>query len=82
MALQEKLDAIREGASQRIPAAALEVMHGATQALQQSGAADRVIQAGAALPPFELPNQRNEPVRSADLLARGPLVLTVYRGIW
>ncbi len=82
MGLQDKLRAIREGAVKQIPAAALEVMHGATQELQRSGAADRVIQTGAALPPFALPNQRGELVRSADVLARGPMVLTVYRGIW
>jgi hypothetical protein len=82
MSLQDQLKAIRDGAEKRIPAAALEIMHGATRALQQSGAAERVIRTGAALPPFELPNQRGAIVRSADVLGRGPLVLTVYRGIW
>ena len=30
----------------------------------------------------EVINQNGETVRSAELLARGPLVLTVYRGVW
>jgi len=82
MALQEKLNAIREGAQKRIPTDALKVMHAATESLRESGAADRVIQVGATLPSFALPNQRGEIVRSEAVLARGPLVLTVYRGIW
>ncbi len=31
---------------------------------------------------FELPDSEGEPVRSAALLERGPLVLTFYRGLW
>ena len=50
--------------------------------LKASGAADRALAVGATLPPFELSNQRGETVRSSELLARGPLVLTVYRGVW
>ena len=57
-------------------------MHAATDALKASGAADRALEVGATLPAFELSNQRGETVRSADLLAKGPLVLTVYRGVW
>ena len=35
-----------------------------------------------ALPAFELPDTEGSIVRSADLLARGPLVVTFYRGLW
>ena len=37
---------------------------------------------GDPLPPFELAGSGDEPVRSADLLGAGPLVLTFYRGVW
>ena len=82
MALAERLDAIRAGAQKQIPADALKVMHAATDALRASGARDRVIGAGAPFPAFALPNQRGEVIRSEEVLARGPLILTVYRGIW
>ena len=35
-----------------------------------------------AFPAFALPNAAGETVRSADLLAKGPLVLTIFRGVW
>ena len=82
MSLRETLDAIRAGGAKRIPPEKRAIMQAQTEALKASGAAERVLGAGATLPPFELENQRGETVRSAELLARGPLVLTVYRGVW
>jgi peroxiredoxin len=43
---------------------------------------DRVIKVGDPLPAFALPNAYGQEVRSADLLAKGPLVLTFFRGSW
>ena len=43
---------------------------------------DRVIKVGAPLSAFALPNADGQEVRSADLLAKGPLVLTFFRGSW
>ena len=37
---------------------------------------------GDTMPPFLLPNAEGSLVDSADLLARGPLVLTFFRGSW
>ena len=82
MSLGEKLDRIRAGGEKNIPAPTLEKMHRATAELQGSGNLDSVIRMGASLPAFELPNQDNEIIRSRDLLAEGPLIMTVYRGLW
>jgi len=82
MALREQLDQIRAGAEERIPAAALELMHRATQELHDSGAEQDIIQPGERLPEFDLPNQYGDRVNSRALLAHGPLILTVYRGFW
>jgi hypothetical protein len=82
MALEDTLRAIREGAAKRIPADRAAIMHHATEALRRSGVMDRAIKIGDALPPFALPNADRQEVRSADLLARGPLVLTFFRGGW
>jgi peroxiredoxin len=43
---------------------------------------DRVIKVGDRLPAFALQNAFGQEVRSSDLLANGPLVLTVFRGSW
>jgi hypothetical protein len=57
------------------------VMH-ATEELHASGLMDSVIKAGDLLTPFVLPNASGQELRSADLLAKGPLVLTFFRGSW
>jgi peroxiredoxin len=43
---------------------------------------ERVIKVGDRLPSFALPNAYGQEVRSADLLVKGPLVLTFFRGAW
>lgn len=82
MSLEEKLSAIREGAKKMIPADKLAVMLEATRTLRASGILDGVIRIGDALPPFALKSARGDTVTSTGLLARGPLVLTIFRGHW
>ncbi len=82
MSLTEKLDAMREGAEKNIPAPALEQMHRATRELQESGILETMIKPGDTLPAFDLPNQANDSVTSSALLDKGPLIMTVYRGLW
>jgi peroxiredoxin len=43
---------------------------------------DGVIKVGNLLPGFALKNAFGQEVRSSELLAKGPLVLTVFRGGW
>ncbi len=82
MRLEEKLAKLRAGSADRIPADKLAIMHRATEDLRASGIAERVARTGDPLPPFALPNIAGEEVRSQDLLTRGPLVVTAYRGVW
>ena len=80
--LAERLETIRQGADKRIPPDKRAIMHRATADLRASDIMDRVIKVGDPLPPFTLENAFGQEVRSADLLAAGPLVLTVFRGSW
>lgn len=82
MKLEDKLAAIRAGSMKRIPAGSRAAMGKATQALRESGILDGVQKVGEALSPFALANRDGDIVRSVDLLARGPLVVTVFRGSW
>ena len=82
MKLGEQLDQIRARAEKSFPAPALELIHRATAELQTSGILERMIKVGDRLPGFELPNHKSDVIKSADLLAKGPLILTVYRGLW
>ena len=82
MSLARKLDAIRESGAKRIPAEKRAVMGAAQQALRDSGIEGGFIKVGDRLPDFALANARGQVVRSAELLNRGAVVLTVFRGHW
>ena len=57
-------------------------MHRATAELIASGAAQLALKAGDKLPAFSLADPEGHTVSSTDLLARGPLVISFYRGVW
>ncbi|MET0308498.1 MAG: peroxiredoxin-like family protein [Sphingomonas sp.] len=81
--LQGKLDAIKtEFETNLAPAPVVEALHRATDELIAAGAPDRALKAGAVAPEFTLPDADGNPVGSKALLARGPLVVTFYRGVW
>ena len=77
-----RLEGLPETSAKRIPPERAAIMHRATEQLRTSGIMDHVIKVGGALPSFALPNAYGQEVRSADLLAKGPLVLTFFRGAW
>jgi hypothetical protein len=58
------------------------LMHRAVDELRASNAAARALKAGDRAPEFTLPNAEQRAVSSRELLARGPLVVTFYRGRW
>jgi len=82
MSLQEKLDRIREGAKARIPAPMYETMTQAIAELAASGQAARAVKVGDQMPSFTLPSVSGRQITSDALLARGPLIVSFYRGRW
>lgn len=82
MALQDRLDALREASKARMPPETRAVMERSIEDLRASGIMERVARVGQAAPEFSLPNAADAPVRLADLRARGPVVLSFYRGRW
>lgn len=87
MSLQEKLDAFKADFKAgkppfNAPPDIHPVMERATAELIASGQAGRAIKAGDRAPQFSLKDQDGNAVSSADLLAKGPLVVTFYRGVW
>lgn len=82
MSLQEQLAEITAAGAKRMPEEVRATMGRATQELRESGIMDRTIKVGDKLPPFTLKNANGEDVSSDDLLAKGTLVLTVFRGHW
>ena len=58
------------------------IMERATAELVASGAAGRALIVGARAPSFTLNDPDGKPVSSVDLLSKGPLVISFYRGVW
>jgi peroxiredoxin len=87
MSLREKLAAFKaqfqsgKPPFDRIPAEVHAIMQRGTDELVASGAATRVRRSGPA-PLFELTDADSATVRLADLLAKGAVVLSFYRGAW
>lgn len=80
MTLTGKLDDERARASE-IPA--VRTAYEATVAeLARSRFLDHALRPGAAFPDFVLPDTAGRLVTLADLLGRGPLVVTFFRGNW
>ena len=82
MSLADKLAATRAASATRIPPDKAAIMDRATEDLRKSGILDRIVKVGAAMPSFELANHDGRRVSSAELLQRGPLVLSFFRGSW
>jgi hypothetical protein len=80
--LQERLDRINARFTEAAPAPALEIMHRATDDVRASGILDLIPSVGDALPAFEMLDTEGTPMRSQDLLADGPLIMSFYRGVW
>jgi hypothetical protein len=82
MSLDDKLAATRAAAAKRIPPDRLAIMHRATEDLRRSGILDRIIKVGAKMPAFALANYDGRRISSDHVLARGPMVLSFFRGSW
>ena len=82
MSLQERLDVIRAAAKTRIPPEAHAVMQRSIDDLRASGIMSGIVHVGQPAPDFALPNDSGQPVALGNMLARGPVVLSFYRGRW
>ncbi len=82
MSLKEELKALRTRLEAGRPPEVVGAMHRAIDELRTSGATGRMLGVGRKAPEFVLPDAGGEPVDSKRLLARGPLVVTFYRGRW
>ncbi|HEU5339697.1 peroxiredoxin family protein [Edaphobacter sp.] len=81
--LQEQLDRITQNTRSLVQPERLAVSERATAELFNTGIEDRVLKPGAQAPAFTLEDARTgKPIRSADLLALGPLIVNFFRGRW
>jgi peroxiredoxin len=81
-ALQDQLDEITANTRNLVQAERMAVGERAVEELLHSGIAEKILPVGGAAPEFALKDAAGRLVRSADLLALGPLVIKFFRGRW
>jgi peroxiredoxin len=80
--LQDQLDEITANTRNLVQPERMALSERAVEELFNSGIEDRILSVGAMAPDFTLNDSSGRPVRSADLLALGPLVIDFFRGRW
>jgi hypothetical protein len=82
MSLENDINTLKAKVAEQVPPDVLSIIGEETNLLARSGVADKSLKAGDKAPVFFLPNSQSAVVSSQDLLAKGPLVVTFYRGGW
>lgn len=80
--LQPQLDRITANTRALVPPERLARTEEVIAALRATGIESHILSIGSSAPNFSLIGANNKPVRSADLLALGPVVLKFFRGRW
>jgi len=82
MGLTEQINDLKQQLGRDIPHETLKEIGQFVQGLVQTGIEKTSCQAGDKIPAFELPNVSGRMVSSVDIVAKGPMVLSFYRGVW
>jgi peroxiredoxin len=80
--LNAKLDEVSREIGSQIPAESKQLLSDFIEELRESGMVENALNKGDRIRHFELPNAVGSLVSSMDLLAKGPLVISFYRGAW
>ena len=80
--LNAELNAFKAACAQDWPLEAFALVNQTLADLAQTGIQETVLKAGDVAPSFTLPDQEGRLVHAQELLARGPLVLVFYHGMW
>ncbi|MBM7703888.1 peroxiredoxin-like family protein [Metabacillus iocasae] len=79
--LQKQFAEYIESFKKRVPQEKQDLMKKAIDELEQSNES-KGLRVGDKAPTFALPNALNDEVKLHDLLAKGPVIVTFYRGGW
>jgi peroxiredoxin len=80
--LQDQLDEITANTRNLVQPERLAINERAVEDLFSTGIEQHILAIGAKAPDFALPDSSGRLVKSSDLLALGPLIISFFRGRW
>jgi peroxiredoxin len=82
MSLKAQLEASRRAFAANADPDLVAAVEASVRHLNETGITRKAVKAGDMAPPFRFQDERGNFVALADLLARGPAVLSFFRGEW
>jgi peroxiredoxin len=80
--VRKELDELREKSSKNAPPDRIRIYEQGIEEVRKSGVIEKALKVGDRAPDFALPDATGKTVKLSELLARGPVVVTWYRGGW
>ncbi|CAM2938903.1 peroxiredoxin-like family protein [Pseudoalteromonas distincta] len=82
MSLKAQIDAYNVQKDAKLPADVLALMNTTNEELIAQHIKDNALQVGQKVENFSLANHKGENIEFADLLKKGPVIISFYRGGW
>jgi peroxiredoxin len=82
MSLKDNIEEFKKQFLAQVPEDIQKIMLTATDELKQSNLEDQCCKTGDKAPDFSLPNIKGDKLILSELLDKGPVVLSFYRGGW
>ena len=82
MSLKAQIDAYNVQKDAKLPADVLALMNTTNEELIAQHIKDNALQIGQKVENFSLANHNGENIELADLLKKGPIIISFYRGGW
>ena len=82
MSLKAQIDAYNVQKDAKLPADVLALMNTTNEELIAQHIKDNALQIGQKVENFSLANHNGENIELADLLKKGPVIISFYRGSW
>ncbi len=80
--LADQIKDFQDGFIPNVPEETMSLLMSELQTLIASGLAEKALSKGDDFPAFTLPNANNKALIFNDLINKGPLVISFYRGAW
>lgn len=80
--LRDKLDEMREASAAKVPSEVKVKMLRSREILSNSEILQRVIKVGDLCPAFSLADENGKQIQLQTLRQQGPVLISLYRGVW